>query len=156
MRRVPVCLLAALAAGAAWPGLPASADAASGLWARRAELLTVDAAFRLDGARIEHGAVVVSWSIAGGYYLYRDRLHFRATLPAGAVLQAPMLPEPARVEEPGHGAAAVYRNALQARLGWPAAAPAPRRIAVSYQGCADAGFCYPPQTRLIEVIQASP
>lgn len=149
-------LLAALAAGAALLGLPASADPASGLWARRAELLSVDAAFRLDGARIEHGAVVVSWSIADGYYLYRDRLRFRATLPAGARLQAPLLADPVQIAEPGQGSAAVYRNALQATLRWEAAAPAPRQVAVSYQGCADAGFCYPPQTRLIEVVQASP
>lgn len=156
MRRVCTRCLAVLAAGATLASLPAAADPASGLWARRAELLSADAAFRLDGAHIEHGTVVVSWSIAGGYYLYRERLHFRATQPAGAALLAPSLPEPLRIDEPGHGSAAIYRNALRAKLRWAAAVPAPSQVEVRYQGCADAGFCYPPQTRLIEVMQASP
>lgn len=40
---------------------------------------------------------------------------------------------------------------MQLRAGLPVAAPPPVTLAVTSQGCADAGLCYPPQTQYLEV-----
>lgn len=138
--------LALLAGTALWR--PAAARALGD------DLLPADAAFRLVSARRENNTVVVTWLIASGYYLYRDRLHFHATRPADVRLRAPLLPQALSQAEPGLGSAAVYRGALQAVLRWDSAI-APSQITVGYQGCADAGFCYPPQTRVLSVASAS-
>jgi thiol:disulfide interchange protein DsbD len=144
--------LPALLAAALLLALPTSADLG--------QLLPVDGAFRLLAARRDGDAIVVSWLIVPGYYLYRNRVQIRATRPAGVRLQPPQLPEAARLAaaEPESADAhpAIYRIALRAVLHWDSAGPAPRQLAVSYQGCADAGFCYPPQTRTLDVAGPSP
>ena len=147
-------LCAALLAGTA---------AADGLWPSHSaavsgpghDLLKADEAFKLLAAANEHGVVTVSWDIAPGYYLYRKRLRFEAAAPANARLDAPQLPQGEIVEDAHEGKAEVYHGALQAALHWPKNSPAPQLLRVSYQGCAEAGVCYPPQSRLVDVVDLS-
>ncbi len=152
--------LAILIAGMLLPVLAAAdAQSAAGLWgkqgARQNDVLAVDSAFRLIAARRSGDTVVVSWAIAPGYYLYRQRLHFQATQPDGVHLLPPALPPAERLDEADAEHAQIYRTSLHASLGWDPAAAAPRQLSVSYQGCAAAGFCYPPQIRLVDVVPAA-
>ncbi|MDR3415071.1 MAG: protein-disulfide reductase DsbD N-terminal domain-containing protein [Nevskia sp.] len=130
--------------------------AADGLWAKRAgtgpDLLTADDAFRLEAVERQGDSLNVSWNIAPGYYLYRKRLAFQAVQPAGTSLAPPLLPKGELVQDEHEGQTEVYHGALQAQLHWRAGSAVPQRLQVSYQGCAEAGVCYPPQTRLIDVI----
>jgi thioredoxin:protein disulfide reductase len=119
------------------------------------ELLSVDEAFHLVAAEREGDTLKVSWDIAPGYYLYRKRLGFRAVAPAGAALDKPQLPQGQTVHDEYQGDAEIYRGSLQASLHWPKGGAAPRQLQVSYQGCAEAGVCYPPQTRLLDVVDLS-
>lgn len=137
-----------------------SSAAADSLWPSKAasgsrDLLKADQAFRLVAAEREGGALKVSWDIAPGYYLYRKRLGFAVAQPAGTALEAPQLPRGELVRDEHEGNAEVYRGSLQALLHWPKSAAAPRQLRVSWQGCAEAGVCYPPQSRLVEVIDLS-
>jgi thiol:disulfide interchange protein DsbD len=75
-----------------------------------------------------------------------------AVVPAGTHLDAPQLPQGEHVHDEHEGEAEIYRGALQAVLHWPRGEAAPQRLQVSYQGCAEAGVCYPPQTRLVDVV----
>ena len=133
--------------------------AADGLWPRKdaaaGDVLKVDDAFRLIGAEREGQALHISWDIAPGYYLYRKRISVQVLAPAGARLDAPELPKGELVHDEYQGSAEIYHGSLQAVLHWPGASAAPQRLRVSYQGCAEAGVCYPPQTRLIDVIDLS-
>lgn len=126
-----------------------------GLGGSSRDLLKADEAFHLVAAARQGDALKVSWDIAPGYYLYRKRLGFRALAPAGTRLDAPQLPQGQTVHDEYEGDAEVYRGSLQATLHWPKDAAAPQQLQVSYQGCAEAGVCYPPQTRVLDVVDLS-
>ena len=137
--------------------LLAVAARADGLWAPHGngssagghELLKAGQAFRLVSAERHGDRLKVDWDIAPGYYLYRKRLHFRVIEPTGASLGDPQLPA-GQVVEDEQGRSEVYRGSLQAALQWRGKAP-PRQLMVDFQGCAEAGVCYPPQSEVIDV-----
>ncbi|MDB5987067.1 MAG: thioredoxin family protein [Nevskia sp.] len=137
----------------------ASAADIGALWSHQAsagtQLLPVDQAFALVSAERKHDRIEVTWSIAPGYYLYRKRLGF-AVEPAGKAqtLGAAQLPAGTPMHDE-QGDNEIYRNTLVAVLAIQTA-HAPQRLRVRYQGCADAGVCYPPQTKLIDVVSTTP
>jgi len=131
----------------------ASAAAAGGnslLPNKTPEFLPVDQAFELQPLDNRNGKLHVEWRIAKGYYLYRNRLKFTLESPAGAALGSPALPNGEDHEDDYFGKTQVYRQALVADLPMPQG-KGPVKLTVGYQGCADAGLCYPPQTRTLEL-----
>ncbi|HVB83467.1 MAG TPA: protein-disulfide reductase DsbD [Rhodanobacteraceae bacterium] len=111
-------------------------------------LLPVTQAFRLS-ARVEPGVVHLHWTIADGYYLYRQRIHVVAKTP-GITLGALALPAGIVHPDPYQGPSVIYRHRLDASL--------PYRgdgstliLAVSMQGCheIDPKICYPPHTDVL-------
>jgi thioredoxin:protein disulfide reductase len=115
------------------------------------EFLPVDEAFELQPAlRKKDGTVEVSWRIARDYYLYRDRLKFTAAAPAALKLGKPALPASLPHEDEHFGTTQVYRDRLVVTLPATGAPPGQVKVTVVYQGCADGGLCYPPQTRTLE------
>ncbi len=112
------------------------------------DFLPPEVAFRV-AARVESpDRVRLSWAIAPGYYLYRSRLKFATTSP-GMSLAAPELPEGDTKSDEYFGKQVVYHMELIAHLGVLRATNAGQQLdlAVTYQGCAEAGLCYPPITR---------
>ena len=111
------------------------------------DVLPVDDAFGLE-ATASDGGIAVRWRIADGYYLYRHRTEVRSD--AGFAAGALRLPKGTVKTDEFFGRVETYRKSLTATLpGTPAAATTV--LTVKYQGCADAGICYPPQTRRITV-----
>ncbi|MCB1733460.1 MAG: hypothetical protein KDI21_23505, partial [Halieaceae bacterium] len=96
--------------------------------------------------------VRVEWQIEPGYYLYRNRLQF-STDPALAQLGTAQLPQGKLKTDEFFGEQEVYYDTLVATL------PVSRNgasalelpLSVGFQGCADAGLCYPPETRRLVV-----
>ena len=126
-----------------------SAAHAAGFGHKKPDFLPVDEAFELQPlVRKDDGTLEVSWRITRDYYLYRDRLKFTAVAPAALKLGKPVLPASLPYEDEHFGTVQVYRDRLVVQL---PAAPGKASVAVTYQGCADAGLCYPPQTRKLEV-----
>lgn len=82
----------------------------------------------------------VSWRIAPGYYLYGHALGFSIN---GAELTVGV-PEGEPYHDEHFGDVSIYRDQLFVTL--PAAADR-GTLTVRYQGCADAGLCYPPMQR---------
>lgn len=147
-RRLLALGLTLLATAASAEGLLGSKSTALG---KGADLLPVDQAFQLQGATRRGQQIALDWSIAPGYYLYRHALKVSVDAPANAPFKGPELPRGVTVEDAEFGTVETYRGALQAKLTVPADAAAPRTLRVRYQGCADIGVCYPPQTRLVAV-----
>ena len=115
------------------------------------EFLPVDQAFELQPlVWKDDGTLEVSWRIARDYYLYRDRLKFTAAAPASLELGKPGLPPSLSYEDEHFGTTQVYRDRLAVQLPFTKRAKGGVRLTVVYQGCADAGLCYPPQTRTLE------
>ncbi|EIC23500.1 protein-disulfide reductase DsbD [Thiorhodovibrio frisius] len=118
----------------------------------RADFLPVEQAFQPEVAALSANELVVRWQIAPGYYLYQNKLRFRTETP-GVTLGQPQLP-PAEVrQDQFFGQVDIYRDQLEVRIpverGENTAAPL--TLLARFQGCADAGFCYPPQEVALEV-----
>jgi thiol:disulfide interchange protein DsbD len=135
-------------------GAVGSSLAAESPWARKTgaadNLLPAAQAFQLLAAERSGDQLTVTWAIAPGYYLYRKRLGFEVTTPTGATLDTPALPKGETVADE-QGTTEVYRETLVARLHARSGTPAVQQLRVHYQGCADAGVCYPPVTALIDI-----
>lgn len=107
------------------------------------DFLAAEQAFVLDVQQQADGTTTLNWRIAPGYYLYQQRLKFTGL----AQEHTPELPPGLPHEDEYFGASQIYREHLQLRL----PAEARGRIEVQWQGCADAGLCYPPQTRTLDL-----
>jgi thiol:disulfide interchange protein DsbD len=114
-------------------------------------------AFRLQGELRDANTLVLSWIIAPGYHLYRERLDFKADT-ADARLGPPVLPAGERkFDENFNKEVETYRRKLVVTLPLaPAAAGHTFTLKVGYQGCADAGLCYPPIEQAFLVDPAKP
>jgi len=122
------------------------------------DLLPVDEAFALradasTAAGDERAAISVRWRIADGYYLYRHRISVEPD--AGFRAGKLRLPPGKAYEDEFFGKVETYRTALEAVLPGEPTAPT-TTLTVKYQGCADAGICYPPQTRRLQVSLPAP
>ena len=118
---------------------------------KKPEFLPVDLAFDLQPlVRKDDGTLEVSWRIAKDYYLYRDRLKFTAAAPASLKLGKPVLPASLPYEDEHFGTMQIYRDKVVVQLPSSTEAKGAVSLTVVYQGCADAGLCYPPQTRTLE------
>jgi len=113
------------------------------------ELLPADKAFQFLQT-IENGQVVLSWNIAQGYHLYRDKIKTKI-IEGDAQLGALQLPEAIEIDDPVFGRTNVFHNQLQATLPF-SSLTGTVNVEVEYQGCsADAGVCYPPERKTFTV-----
>ncbi|WP_322033538.1 protein-disulfide reductase DsbD [Paraburkholderia sp. J76] len=117
------------------------------------DFLPPDQAFTFSASEVP-GMVDVHFKIADGYYMYRERFAF-ATRNGTAQLGAAQIP-------PGHVKfdptfqknVETYRGELTIRVPVQKAS-GPFDLAVTSQGCADAGICYPPAEHVYHVSGAA-
>ena len=117
------------------------------------EFLDPDVAFVLSAAAAGPGAIEARWDIAEGYYLYRDKFRFRPLDGSGASLGEAGFPKGKMKDDEYFGPMEVYYGAVAARV--PVAGAAPGEaidVDITYQGCADAGLCYPPITKTVSLL----
>ncbi|WP_432719300.1 protein-disulfide reductase DsbD [Jeongeupia wiesaeckerbachi] len=111
-----------------------------------ASLLPPDQAFRAQLVQTSDGGYAVHFNVAPGYYLYRDRMSFH---PEPAAALNPLLPKGEFKDDPSFGRVEVFKHDITVALqGKP---PIGTAIRAKFQGCADAGVCYPPQTKLLHI-----
>jgi thioredoxin:protein disulfide reductase len=138
-----------------WGGLVQAAPDASTVLAALAsqpKFLPPDQVFHLSGSADGPDAIRLDWSIRDGYYLYRSRL--KVTGAGGAPLGALQLPHGQIKTDPYFGREEIYRHEVTGLLPLersPSAGASDVSLRVTYQGCADAGLCYPPITKTISV-----
>ena len=114
------------------------------------DLLPVDEAFVLTATAPAPDRIEIRWKITDGYYLYRHRTGVEAD--AGFAAQPLQLPKGKAYRDEFFGDVETYRGELVATLpGRPASGTDSVSLKIKYQGCADAGICYPPQTRTLKV-----
>ena len=142
-------------ASAATPPAAAAANGAlAALAAQPAQpkFLPPDEVFHVGGGAAGPNEVRLDWSIRDGYYLYRSRL--KVATADGIVAGKLQLPAGLIKMDPYFGREEIYRHAvtgilpLERKSG---AAAGDVSLIVTYQGCADAGLCYPPITKTINV-----
>ncbi len=135
MRRIFVLLmlLAAVAPAAAQLRLGGAAD----------NLLEPEKAFRFSARALDAASIEVSFAIAEGYYMYRDRFKF-ALEPSEARLGPPELPAGVPYKDQFFGEMQIYRKHVRIRLPVQGGEGKTVGLAVISQGCADIGVCYVP------------
>ena len=112
------------------------------------EFLPPDRAFQLRVQVIAPDRLRASFDLAPGYYLYRDKIRFTfADTNPGPKVEKVDLPAAEPKDDPTFGKTWVYHDDFSADITLSAPAPAgPLSLSATYQGCADAGVCYPPIT----------
>ena len=116
------------------------------------DFLPVDDAFRFNAFPDGPDHVKLIWQIADGYYLYRARVKV-ATTSQQAQLGALQMPTGETKQDEFFGKQEIYHHELVAGVpvARASAAAFTLPLEVTYQGCASAGLCYPPQTKSITV-----
>jgi thiol:disulfide interchange protein DsbD len=113
--------------------------------------LPPDQAFVFTATSRSADRVTLRWDIADDYYLYRDKVKVTALAP-GAQLGSPQMPAGESKHDEYFGDQVVYHDELLAYV--PVVVAAGTRevsLEVTYQGCADAGLCYPPIRKQVTV-----
>ena len=118
-----------------------------------ADLLEPEKAFRMSTRMVDDRTVEVSFAIAPGYYLYRERFRFEVEPGfAGTAfkLGTPDFPSGIRKKDEFFGEVETYRKQVAVRIPVekPGSGGETLKLIVTSQGCADVGVCYVPmQTR---------
>ncbi|HGY3897251.1 TPA: protein-disulfide reductase DsbD [Klebsiella aerogenes] len=123
-----------------------SASASAGLFDApgRSSFVPADRAFAFDFQQNQHD-LNLSWRIKDGYYLYRKQVTLTTK---DAAIVEPSLPPGEWHEDEFYGKSEIYRQRLMLPITLTQAGKA-ATLTVTYQGCADAGFCYPPETKVV-------
>lgn len=112
-------------------------------------LLDVDQAFKFQASPDGEGHIIVDFRIADAYYLYRDKIKARI-LDGDARLGEMQTPAGEMKDDPIFGQVEVYYGQAQAQLPL-YDVKGSVTVEFEYQGCADAGVCYPPQTKTVQI-----
>lgn len=106
--------------------------------------LKVDEAFVLDYEQ-KDDELIIKWDIAEGYYLYKKQFK---TKPKNVELGEPVFPAAVEIEDEFFGISEVFFEDMQ--ITYPIiSAKQDGSVALRFQGCAEAGLCYPPTTKII-------
>jgi thiol:disulfide interchange protein DsbD len=115
------------------------------------QFLPVDEAFVFSALQ-DGDRLLLRWQMPDGYYLYRERFEFVPEDAAALGLGKAELPDGKRKQDEYFGEVEVYYHGVDASVPLLPRRPAgSSRVGVTYQGCADAGLCYPPETRWVDV-----
>ena len=112
------------------------------------DFLPANKAFEFSSEAMPSGETRLHWKVADTYYLYQKRLKFDGLDEA----HKPALPQGQEHSDEFFGETQVYRDSLELLI--PAGASG--QVKVSWQGCADAGLCYPPQSQTLDLGGTAP
>lgn len=110
------------------------------------DFVPVDQAFPFNFFQQDH-RLTLDWQVKEGYYLYQQRLSFSAE---NVTLGDIQMEDGQPYQDEFFGDVNIYTNPLLVNIpmqDWQPGA----KVIVQYQGCAKAGFCYPPETRVIDI-----
>lgn len=106
------------------------------------QFLPVEQAFVFDFVQ-QQDQLVVSWTIADGYYLYKDKIKLGGI---AVSFSHPSYPASMTIEDEFFGVTEVYFHQLTLRI--PLTDISEDAVfKIQYMGCAEAGLCYPPVTK---------
>jgi len=131
-----------------------SAQGLQSLIGGQPDLLEPEKAFAFSARALDGGTLEVRFAIAKGYYMYRERFKFEVEKGTPGRLGAAVLPAGERKKDEFFGEVETYRKDVAIRI--PAeGGPAPLKLVVTSQGCADVGVCYAPMESKATVQLAS-
>ncbi|MEL5848710.1 MAG: protein-disulfide reductase DsbD [Candidatus Igneacidithiobacillus chanchocoensis] len=120
------------------------------VWA--SQFLPADQAFSFSAQNVGEGKLALQWKVAPGYHLYRSMVHVELA-PSNVQMGKLELPPGKLLDDPAFGKVQVLEGDNRVLIPYTIQGAAPKEIAVTstFQGCANAGVCYPRQQKTIEV-----
>ena len=111
------------------------------------EFLPPEQAFKLSAKQIANNKIEITYKIADGYYLYRERFAFSAEK---AKIGEPQIPKGKVKFDPNfEKEVEIYRQ--EVRIIIPVVANEEFSLKAISQGCADKGLCYPPMETFVKL-----
>ncbi len=117
------------------------------------EFLPPEEAFKLAVVPAADGSLAARFTVTKDYYLYRDKIQFTVTEPAGVTVSGMDLPAADEKADPNFGKMFVYHHDFTVPVKLAGVPPGTTQIklAATYQGCSEKGICYPPQDQSLTV-----
>ena len=115
------------------------------------ELLTAEEAFQLNVTVKDDKTLALYWTIAEGYYLYREKIQLSLLKQTAVELGAYSIPHGIPKQDAAFGKVEIFYEQLQFDVGLLRKKVAAEEIIleVKFQGCAERGVCYSPMTQQI-------
>lgn len=127
-------------------------DSLTGKSSEEPQFLPVEQAFPLR-TDVQGKFLIASWTSADGYYLYQHRIKVQqgsASVDASRFLHNGAITKGEEKQDEAFGLVTVFHSDLDAEFDLSSLQPGPATL--TYQGCAEAGLCYPPQKVTFEVL----
>jgi thiol:disulfide interchange protein DsbD len=119
----------------------------------RQEFISPDEAFKMSVTDFNNNQMVINWEIEEGYYLYMGMFEFSTDQDEVQIIEATM-PDGTRKVDEFFGDVDVFYHNANVKLVFDKIVDGTNLI-VKYQGCADAGLCYPPIKKIISLDEYS-
>jgi len=109
------------------------------------------AVFQIHVKAYDPNTLLLTWDIKPGFFLYRDRIRIAAS--HNELIDLADIKLPAAQTKTNHlnETILIYRKYLKLPISLVALHPGETIINIHDQGCADEGFCYPPETHAIKL-----
>ncbi len=132
------------------------------------KLLTSELAFPISVTLNSPEILSLQWDIADGYYLYKKRIKLSTTVinlddsnsrkEQATQLGEPQFPASLFIDDPAYKGMEIFRNTLIVKyaISGSKTSLANTSLKIKYQGCADAGVCYPPVKKTIKLADLKP
>ena len=126
-----------------------------GLLQSEDDVLPAEKAFIFSANVIDGNTIVASWKIADNTFIYQDKFKFSLENGTGIELQKPILPEGGvPTVDALFGDVIVYYDRVDVRIPFKRTSGEAIDVVLNagFQGCADKGFCYPPESRTMPLL----
>jgi thiol:disulfide interchange protein DsbD len=107
--------------------------------------------FQVNVKKVDPNTFTVNWQIKPGYFLYSDRIKLTTQSDSNVHLGPLRLPVTLKKTDSLNHSYDVYRNELSIPIAILGDKPGESLVNLHYQGCADDGYCYPPEDKQIKL-----
>jgi thiol:disulfide interchange protein DsbD len=114
------------------------------------ELLPPEQAFKISAKAVSSDQLEISWAIAEGYYLFRNKMRFESKTEQIQTV-TPAYPAGETKHDELFGDVVIYRNKLTIPVSLITSGASSIQLLVQYHGCTDRGICYPPQEKIFDI-----
>ncbi len=115
------------------------------------QFLPVEKAFQFSSQQLDDSTVKLSWVIAEGYFLYKNKFEFKLEPDTARIVDVQM-PAGVMLNDKTFGRQESYKTQVDILLKLkPEQDAAVLKLLTKYQGCSEKGLCYPPEKREVEI-----
>lgn len=119
-------------------------------WSCCANPIPAHEAFKVAAKPIDPNTFLLTWQIKPGYFIYSKRIKLSLAPQSNLHLGTINLPKPL-IKTDKLGKQLIYRNKLTLPVSILGEQPGEDLLTLTFQGCSDSGFCYPPETRQVRL-----